>query len=255
MRAPRQAPEGCRTVGLSFIPLGVGDAFSARHYTSCIAVRAEGRWLLVDCPHPIRKVLREGSSALPAPLDLASFDAFVLTHLHSDHSSGVEGLGFYTRYVLGTRPLIAAHPVVAARLWERLAPGMDENDEAAPQGLSDYFDLATLDEARPLRIGPFEIACRRTRHHVPTYALRVTAGGRTLAISSDTPFDPTLIDWLSPADLVLHETGDGIHTSYGKLNALAEPLRRKMRLIHFADDFAPDDGAIEPLVQGRLYHL
>ena len=240
-------------MALSFIPLGVGDAFSARHYTSCVAIEADGRWLLVDCPHPIRKVLREGSSSLPAPLDLASFDAVILTHLHSDHSSGVEGLGFYARYVLGTRPRLAAHPRVASRLWERLAPGMDENDEAKPQALADYFDVTTLDDARPTRIGPFEIACRRTRHHVPTFALRISAGGRTLGLSSDTPFDPTLIDWLAPSDLVLHETGDGIHTSYDRLAALPEPLRRKMRLIHFADDFSAEDGAVQPLVQGRIY--
>ncbi|MGB8931024.1 MAG: MBL fold metallo-hydrolase [Anaeromyxobacteraceae bacterium] len=241
-------------MGLSFIPLGVGDAFSARHYSSCVAIQAEGRWLLVDCPHPIRKLLRDGSPA-GAPLDLASFDAVVLTHLHSDHASGVEGLGFYMRYVLGRRPTLAAHPAVSARLWEGLAPGMDENDHAKPQVLADYFDLTSLDDGRPVRIGPFEIACRRTRHHVPTYALRVTAGGRTLALSSDTPFDPALIEWLSSADLVLHETGGGIHTSYGKLAALPEPIRKKMRLIHFSDDFAPVDGAIEPLVQGRVYEL
>jgi ribonuclease BN (tRNA processing enzyme) len=242
-------------VALSFIPLGVGDAFTARHYTSCVAIQADGRWLLVDCPHPIRKILREGSTALAAPLDLTSFDAFILTHLHSDHSSGVEGLGFYTRYILKTRTVIAAHPAVAGRLWERLAPGMDENDHAVRQSLADYFDVTLLDDARPVRIGPFEISCRRTRHHVPTFALRITAGGKTLAISADTPFDPALIDWLAPADLILHETGDGIHTSYGKLSELPEPLRRKMRLIHFADDFQPANGAIEPLVQGRLYQL
>lgn len=240
-------------MAMSFIPLGVGDAFSARNHTSCVAIQAEGRWLLVDCPHPIRKVLREGSAALPVPLDVADFDAFVVTHLHSDHSSGLEGIGFYTRYVLGTRPLVAVHPVVGARLWERLAPGMDENDHGERQELPDYFDLAHLDEGRPLRIGPFEISCRRTRHHVPTWALRVAAGGRTLALSSDTPFDPALIDWLAAADLVVHETGDGIHTSYGKLAALPAPLRARMRLIHFSDEFAPEDGAIEPLVQGRIY--
>lgn len=240
-------------MAMSLIPLGVGDAFTARHHTSCVAVGAEGRWLLVDCPHPIRRVLREGSAGLDAPLDVPRIDAFVVTHLHADHASGLEGVGFYSRYVLGTRPLVAAHPLVAARLWERLAPGMDENDRGERQALSDYFDVVHLDEARPLRIGPFEIACRRTRHHVPTFALRISAGGRTLGLSSDTPFDPALIEWLAPADLVVHETGDGIHTSYGSLSALSPALRAKMRLIHFADDFGAGDGAIEPLVQGRVY--
>ncbi|HSM92559.1 MAG TPA: MBL fold metallo-hydrolase [Anaeromyxobacteraceae bacterium] len=239
---------------MTFIPLGVGDAFSARHHTSCVAIQAEGRWLLIDCPHPIRKVLRDGSPA-GAPLDLARFDAVVLTHLHSDHSSGVEGLGFYMRYVLDRRPVLASHPRVSKRLWERLAPGMDEDDQARPQALADYFDLAPLDDARPVRIGPFEISCRATRHHVPTYALRVAAGGRTLGISSDTPFDPALIEWLSSADLVLHETGDGIHASYDRLAALPEPIRRKLRLIHYSDEFVAPDGAVEPLVQGRLYQV
>jgi ribonuclease BN (tRNA processing enzyme) len=242
-------------MALSFIPLGVGDAFSASRYSSCVAIQAEGRWLLVDCPHPVRKILREGSAALATPLDLGSIDAIVLTHLHSDHSSGIEGVGFYARHVLKKRPVIAAHPKVAARLWEGLAPGMDADDHGRPQGLSDYFEVALLDDAGPVRIGPFELSCRRTRHHVPTYALRISAGGRTLGLSADTPFDPALIEWLAPADLILHETGGGIHTSYAKLAALPEPLRRKMRLIHFADDFVAEGGAIEPLVQGRTYTL
>src|SRR3970282_1499137 len=49
--------------GLSFVPLGVGDAFTAIYYTSCMALESGGRWILVDCPHPIRKILREGGAA------------------------------------------------------------------------------------------------------------------------------------------------------------------------------------------------
>ena len=51
------------------IPMGVGEAFSARHYTSCLAMGADDQWLLIDCPHPLRKMLREGSIAagLPEP--------------------------------------------------------------------------------------------------------------------------------------------------------------------------------------------
>ena len=41
------------------IPLGVGDAFSALNYTTCLALGVDDDWLLIDCPHPIRKMLRE----------------------------------------------------------------------------------------------------------------------------------------------------------------------------------------------------
>src|SRR4051812_35062797 len=108
------------------LPLGVGDAFSARYYSTCLALEAAGEWLLIDCPHPIRKMLREGSAPAGAPLDLAQIRGVVLTHLHSDHASGLEGAAFYSRYVLG-RPLpLLAHADVVADLWPRhLAGGME----------------------------------------------------------------------------------------------------------------------------------
>jgi ribonuclease BN (tRNA processing enzyme) len=244
-------------MALSFIPLGVGDAFSATHYSSCVAVESGGRWLLVDCPHPIRKILREASAGARARLDVGSFEAVVLTHLHSDHSSGLEGFGFFAHFALGRRATLAAHPDVQARLWDgRLAGGMDELADPATgrpvsKTLGDWFDLVDLDLERPVQIGPFSIECRRTRHHVATTALRIRAGGRALGLSADTSFDPGLVDWLSEADLVLHETGRGIHTPYESLAALPAALRGRMRLIHYPDDLDASDGALLPLVQGR----
>jgi ribonuclease BN (tRNA processing enzyme) len=248
-------------MGLGFIPLGVGDAFSALRYSSCVAVEADGRWLLVDCPHPIRKILREGSAPTAAGLDVGSFDAVVITHVHADHCSGLEGLGFYAHFVLRQRPKILAHPRVAEGLWGgRLAGGMSEVADPATWAsrrkvFSDYFDLEPLDEEHAVRIGPFEIECRRTRHVVPTTALRIRAGGRSLALSSDTTFDPRLVSWLAEADLFLHETGETIHTPYDALAALPPEVRNKARLIHYPDGFDVAGSLIEPLEQGRRYEV
>ncbi len=248
-------------MGLGFIPLGVGDAFSALRYSSCVAVEADGRWLLVDCPHPIRKVLREGSAPSGAALDAGSFDAVVLTHLHADHASGLEGLGYYAHFVLGRRPVLLAHPKVLDGLWAGLLEGgMSEVADPATWKshrtvLADYFDARPLDDAGAVRIGPFEIECRRTRHVVPTTALRIRAGGRVLGISSDTAFDPRLVAWLAEADLFLHETGEGIHTPYASLAALPAAVRAKARLIHYPDELDLAASAIEPLVQGRRYEV
>ncbi len=248
-------------MALSFIPLGVGDAFSARHYTSCVAIEADGRWLLVDCPHPIRKILREGSAGAGVALDVGSFEGVAITHNHADHASGLEGLGFYAHFVLRRRARVLAHPRVAAALWEgSLAGGMSE--AAADAALNtrrmrfaDYFDLVPLDEDRAATVGPFEVECRRTRHVVPTTALRIRAGGRSLGISADTAFDPRLVAWLTEADLVLHETGPGIHTPYEALAALPAETRAKLRLIHYPDELDPAASGIEALVQGRRYEV
>ncbi len=233
---------------LSIVPLGVGDAFSARWYSSCLLVEADGQRLLIDCPHPIRKILREH-----AALDVGDIDAIVLTHLHADHASGLEGFGYFSHFLLGRRARLVVHPSVSARLWDgHLAAGMEQllpvgADHAETMRLEDYFDVVPLDFAKPTELGPFSIECRPTIHHVPTTALRIRAGGRCLSHSADTAFDPTLIEWLSEADLIVHETNYGIHTPYARLAELPEPLRRKMRLTHYPDDFDLESSLIDPL--------
>jgi ribonuclease BN (tRNA processing enzyme) len=246
---------------LTLITLGVGDAFSALRYSSCVAVGAAGAWLLVDCPHPIRKILRESGTAAGVDLDVESFEAVVVTHLHADHSSGVEGLGYYSHFGLGRRARLVVHPDVARNLWDgHLAAGMAQllaPDGASPvaKRLEDYFELAYLSERQPLSVGPFSIECRLTHHHIPTTALRISAGGRSLGYSADTSFDPDLIEWLAQADLVVHETNYGIHTPYAKLAALPAAVRAKMRLIHYPDDFDLAGTIIEPLRQGARYEV
>ncbi len=244
--------------GLDLVPLGVGDAFSARFYSSCLALRHESRWLLVDCPHPIRKMMAEADVAL----DLFDVEAVALTHLHADHASGLEGYGYFSHFAMGRRAVIAAFPPVVERLWDgHLAAGMERlvvpgSRAPARRTLEDYFDVRSLSVDAPTAIGPFAIECRPTRHHIPTTAFRIRAGGRTLAYSADTSFDRDLIAWLAEgADLVIHETNLGTHTPYAELAALDEALRDRMRLIHYPDDFDREASVIEPLVQGRAYAI
>lgn len=250
---------------LCLVPLGVGEAFSALRYTTCLALGLDDAWLLIDCPHPIRKMMREAGETSGFPLDIDQFSAVIVTHLHADHSSGLEDFGYYCYFALQRRARLLAHPDVSARLWNgHLAAGMEQvmlRDDGAPspRGLDDYFELISLSEESPVRIGPFSIECRRTVHAIPTTAVRIEAGGRKFAFSADTAFDPSLIDWLSPADLIVHEVTfhehTGTHTPYDRLAALPEALRQKMRLIHYPDAFDLESSVIEPLHQGRCYRI
>src|SRR6516164_123353 len=110
------------------IPLGVGEAFSARHYTSCLALGVDDEWLLIDCPHPIRKMLREGSiqAGLPKVLDVDRIRAVAVSHLHADHCCGLEDFGYYSFFALNRRAKLLMHPEASARLWNGLlAAGME----------------------------------------------------------------------------------------------------------------------------------
>ncbi len=243
--------------------MGVGEAFTARHYTSCLAIGIDDDWMLIDCPHPVRKMLVEGSTAAGCPLDLDRIAAVAITHLHADHCCGLKDLGYYSFFALARRARLLMHPEVSARAWTGLlAAGMEfsrphPGAQPVQSRFDDYFELLALDGSRPVCCGPFAVECRPTMHSVPTTALRIQAAGRTFAFSADTAFDPTLIDWLAAADLIVHEATSlvhtGVHTPYEKLAALPEALRRRMRLTHLPDDFDRASSVIEPLEQGRLY--
>lgn len=239
---------------LRLVPLGIGDAFTALHYSFCLALESAGSWLLVDCPHPIQKMIREAEARANAGLSAERIDHVVLTHLHADHCSGLEGLAYFNHFERRQKTRLVAHPAVRERLWDgHLAAGMERLLPAEEWRFEDYFEYTALDEGRAVQVGPFRIECRRTVHHIPTTALRISAGGRTIGISADTSFDEGLIGWLAEADLVVHETNVGVHTPYERLAALPEALRRKMRLVHIPDSFDRIASAIPVLEQGKVY--
>ncbi len=247
------------------IPLGVGEAFTARYYTTSLAVGCDDDWLLLDCPHPIRKMLHEASESSGVALDLAEIRGVALSHLHADHASGLEDYAYFSFFILKRKARLLAHPDISARLWPNLlAAGMDRaviRDDAPPRAMTrtDYFDVIDLDEARPIAFGPFSVECRPTRHSIPATAFRVACGGRSIGFSADTAFDPTLIDWLAPCDLIVHEAttaaSSPVHTPLARLAELPESLRRRLRLIHYPDELDAASCPIEMLRQGRCYAI
>ena len=238
--------------------LGTGDAFSAERYSSCLLVEHDDTRVLVDCPHPIRKILRESTRGR---VDVGDVDALVLTHLHGDHASGLEGYAWFARFALQKRARLVAHPAVAAHVWPQLQASMSEllhvDDENRPHHRSrlsedDLFVVEHLALDAAVTIGALQIEARMTIHHIPTTALFFRAAdGSSFGYSADTAFDDGLIAWLARADLVVHETNLGAHTPYAKLASLPEELRGKMRLVHWPDGFdAGHDGAIALLHDG-----
>jgi ribonuclease BN (tRNA processing enzyme) len=125
--------------------------------------------------------------------------------------------------------------------------------------LAAQFELIDLDSSQPVQCGPFSIECRRTIHSIPTFAFRIHTGNRVFGYSADTAYDPSLIEWLAAADLIVHEvttmTESAVHTSCEKLAGIRPWFRSKMRLTHYPDDFDAESSAIEPLRQGRIYEV
>lgn len=239
------------------VVLGVGDTFSERHHTSALLLTCQGFALAIDCPDVYRGVLRAAAERCGRPLSLAGIDHVLITHVHGDHMNGLEGVAFYKRFAEQRRVKLVTSAEVRATIWsQRLEASMSalwDGQQFHRLGFDDYFEHIPLPWTEPLTVGPFRIHARRTVHHVPTSALLVEAAGRTLGYSADTAFDPELIAFLAPADLIIHETNLGpAHTPYASLAALPSALRARMRLIHYADTFDTATSAIVPLREGEI---
>lgn len=243
--------------------LGVGDAFTERGFGTSAVIEGPDGLLLLDCPDLVHRALREASQTSGWKVDTDRIDDILITHLHGDHCNGLESFGF-ARLVSRLQqrnerlPRLHTHPAAAARVWERLAPAMDAplHEGGRPSTLEDFYALRLVTPGQPANIVGLTVQCRYTIHPIPTIGLKISDGRSTLGWSGDTVFEQAHIDWLSDADCIVHEANIGpAHTQIGLLNALPEPVRRKMRVTHIVDDFDQATTDIKVLRVGEVLEL
>ena len=169
-----------------------GSAPGPSSPASCYLVEQDGFSLLLD--------LGNGSfGALQALLDPAEVDAVYLSHLHADHCLDTAPFMVWHRYSGRSDgravPLYA--PVGADR---RLAMAYDSG--GGP--IDDVFDVTPIGPGT-WTLGPFQVATTRTAHPVECYAVRLTAGGRSLVYTGDTGPSEAVVGLARGADVLLAE--------------------------------------------------
>ncbi len=169
----------------------------------------EGDWnLLVE--------LGSGSLAgLSRFTALDEISAVFVSHRHLDHSSDLWGL-FYALLITSTRrrvPLLAA-PGVVEQTVEQIGSYKDL-----------FFEVFSVQQAGPgsFPLGPFYVEVAEVSHTVPTWGLRLEAGGEVLAFSADTAPCSSLEHLARGADLFLCEA------TYLEEDKDAPPVHMKAR--------------------------
>ena len=246
---------------LKVLMLGVGDFFSRKYYSTSFLLLYGEAVLLVDCPSPLRRMLYDASRISGLNYDLSQITDVLITHIHGDHSNGLESLGFYKRFVENIPVTVHTIPEVSEVLWEhKLKASMYSHinlktQETAYSAMEDYFTLSILKPDIANSINGIEVFIRYTRHYVPCIGIKAGYNGKWVGYSSDTIFDPAHIEFLADCDLIFHETNAAGHTPYEKLLALPEDIKKKMLLVHIPDDFDTSASEIECAREGMLYEL
>ena len=160
---------------------------------SCYLLEHDGARILLD--------LGNGSlGALQKYTDIYAIDGVFLSHLHVDHC-----IDLCSYYVARKYDPDAAHgriPVFGPKgTADRMAAAYGL---PLRPGMHDEFNFMRHEPDATV-IGPFSIETARVAHPVETYAIKVTAGGRSVVYSGDTGPTEALVELATGADLALFE--------------------------------------------------
>ena len=250
------------------IILGIGDAFTRLHFGASAALRAPapggGGVVLIDCPDPIHRVLHEAGEKAGGPwrnLRAEAVTDILLTHLHGDHSNGLESFAFYHGVLRvqaeknGTPPLpkprLWTSVFSAERLWQKLAPAMSGS---LGRTLDAFFEVRLLHPGQTADVAGLKVESRVTTHplHCLGFVIR-HPDGSSLGWSGDAGYEPAHVEWLDRADVVVHEANHPpAHSDIKELMKLPEAIQKKLRLIHLPDGFDAAAFGFHALKEGEI---
>jgi ribonuclease BN (tRNA processing enzyme) len=176
--------------------IGMSGTFPGpRSGCSSYLVEHDGFRLLLD--------IGNGSTgALQDACGLLDLDAVSISHLHGDHFLDLITYTYARRYHPDGKPPLL--PVYGpSTIYEGICGAYARDVEEL---LAEVYEFNPISENGSVRqVGPFEISYHLVNHPVETYAMRVSAGGRTIAYSADTGESEALVDLARDVDLFLCE--------------------------------------------------
>lgn len=241
--------------------LGAGGAFTRRFGTTCSVLTLGGERWLIDCGRQAPDQLHA------AGISWHQITGQLVTHVHGDHTHGLEDFAF-SRYFMsgevpsirdgGPKPTLVCHSAVREELWQSLASSLRyvPEPEAPTSGeLSTYFDPCDPMSAEPPGDNPWPRSERfavaggsvitTDTVHVPckpSTALTLEFGEARAWWSGDSTVDAAMLIALEPnTNIIFHdctfiEYPGQVHGAFGELERLPEVVRRKVVLMHHEDD-------------------
>lgn len=234
--------------------LGTGGAFSrsdVNYHNNALIETDSGTKILLDCGTTALESLHE------LDLDPLDLDAVLITHIHADHTGGLEELGFRAMFLGQNRTIpLYTHPSLygpeaTCCLWENCLKGgmmhiQDAEGNAVEADMGSYFDV---DTSTDFEIDDVLFEWVRT-NHVPakdSFGLKiVTEDWNKVWFSADSTYRGQEDDLYHWADTIFHDCmwmpryPATVHTHLEEMLELPEPVQRRTFLMHYGG--APDQG-------------
>jgi ribonuclease BN (tRNA processing enzyme) len=219
---------------LDILMLGTGNAFAKKYFNNNALLSHNGYTLMIDCgitaPIALHKIGR--------PLD--AIDAIIITHIHADHTGGLEEFAFRMKFQYRKKPVLYVPEDLVEPLWEHTLRGGLEQENW--RSLEDYFIVRRIREGEPVELHDgLNVEIIRTEH-IPgkkSYSLLIN---NSFFYTSDMKFNPDLVTDLvrGRGCVVFHDcqflSPGAVHASLDELLTLPEDVQSHVYLMHYADD-------------------
>ena len=242
--------------------VGVGSAFSKRHYQTSLVIIKGDNHVMVDCGTKAPQALFELGRSV------TDIKTWLITHSHADHIGGLEEVMLMGRYVTREKPTVIISPVYQNLLWDMsLRGGSAYNEENAGHILafSDMWNIIRPHwlggyprETLEADVGDINIKMFRTMHipeqpdswQTSFWSCGMILDNRVM-FTSDAKYDPELLtSFTAKFDLetIFHDcqffTG-GVHAGIDELNELPDNIKNRMILTHYGDNWEENQEKVE----------
>ncbi|MDO8743020.1 MAG: MBL fold metallo-hydrolase [Candidatus Azambacteria bacterium] len=244
--------------------IGTGSAFAATmNQTNFLIVKGDTH-IMVDFGMTAPRALLETARLKPTDIEV-----FLPTHSHADHVGGLECLALMNRYVgmpflKKPKLKVIITDEYQRILWDyTLRGGLEWNEETPKTGtklsFGDFFEVIKPQwltfqprEVFRVQIGDIDLEIFRTKH-IPEQAKNWEASfvsygllvDDRVFLSGDTRFDLELIEMFQDrAEIMFHDVQffpGAVHAFLRDLKGLPQDAKKKMYLMHYADNRAEQD--------------
>ncbi len=225
--------------------LGVGNGFSKGVFdTNALLYNNDSEFAMVDC----------GTTAWTS-LDILGISreqikSIFLTHIHFDHSGGIESAALYGKFVEGRKMRLIVPAPIRERIWDNYLKGAIEDNIQGFTALEDFFDVVSPQEGEEFTLLDGIVA---KWFHVKHLEGKFACG---LLINNEILYTG---DMLIDEKLLLDAVRDGAkhivhdvcfrkvinHAHYDEILRYPSEIKDKLHLIHHGlldDKNAPNDG-------------
>jgi len=247
---------------LSLFFVGVGSAFSKKHYQTNLLIIKGQDHIMIDCGSKTPQALYE--------LDLSVTDIknFLITHLHADHIGGLEEVMLLGRFVHGEKPTIVINKKFQQLLWDlSLRGGAAYNEERSEADIT-FKDMwyvirpkwlpSMSRETQEADVGGINLKIFRTMHTPDNaedwqssfWSCGIIIDNKVM-FTSDTRFDTDLVENYAAnfdLEIIFHDAqffNGGVHAGIDELNTLPADIKKKLILTHYGDTWEDYQDKIE----------